>query len=262
MSEPQTETSTPEETPVEQPAVQETPEPTPDVPAPDETPTETPQEAPEPATEDEPDETPDDPDEPPETPSAPQASEKELEKASRSLERSVATYHEAVKRYLSVTGEKLFRDPVSNDKFPGYFYNPDDVPLDEGQQIAMRHLLGMQLMPTLRKDPLSHRCDTCDGHGSVDTDSQVDGERFVICPICEGHGFNGERLERIKRAGHSQAAVPQAVADSPGLYAAPVDTWGTPLGHPGFGTPPDKWLAQWFDVPGAAHSHATVNSGV
>jgi hypothetical protein len=260
MTEPAPVEAPPTEVTPANPEPETSPDTTPVEPAPAETPAGTPQEAPEPATEDEPAGEPEE-GEPvePELPAG-SVSEKELEKASRSLERSVQTYTSAVERYLAITQEKVWRDPLSDDKFPGYFYSPDDVPLDESQQAALRLLLGMELLPNLKADPLSHRCDTCDGRGQTDTTSQVQGERYVTCPVCDGHGFVGERLERMKRAGHSVAATSTTATVEPGLYAPPMDTWGTPLGHPGFGTPPDKWLVEWFDVPGAAHSHVTTNS--
>jgi len=211
-------------------------------------------------------ETPDEPEEPeapeePEQPSQPAPPTPEaLEKADKSLERSVSTYVGAIGRYQEATGQELFRTGVDLPGIPGFIFDPRQVPLNEEQVTAARMLGGLEVSPPLEADPLSQECTTCKGWGRLRVPTHVPENEIAKCDTCDGYGFTGPRLAQIKA---SAVPVGPAVASTTAttqLAEPPRDQWGTPLGHPGFGQPPDKWPLEWHNIPTGLEAHVNTTN--
>lgn len=170
-----------------------------------------------------------------------------LVKAEKRFEGAVLRYLTQVSEYAAATGQEFFRTGVDLSYIPGFIFDPRKVPLDEEQMTGARVLAGLEIEPTFNPDPLSEECRTCGGEGRCATPSKVKGERIVECPTCMGHGFTGERLSVMLKSGVPvQRDTLEPAADGP-PPPAPLDAWGTPLGHPGFGQNPGQWPAEWHD---------------
>lgn len=170
-----------------------------------------------------------------------------LAKADKRFEGAVTRYLGQVAEYQQATGQEFFRTGVDLPGMPGFIFDPRQVPLNEDQMMGARVLAGMELEPVLLPDPLSEECGTCGGEGSCATPSKVKGEKVVKCPTCEGHGFTGERLTRMLRSGVTTTMESTGASGNGALAPPPLDMFGTPLGHPGFGQNPAQWPAEWHD---------------
>ncbi len=208
-----------------------------------------------------PDETPPPPD--PELPAEPEQpavpTPEQLAKADRKFEGAVRRYVQAVETYQEETGQEFFRTGVDLPGMPGFIFDPRQVPLSEEQTTAARMLAGMEVNPPLEDDPLSAQCSTCRGWGNVKTGSLVQGEEIAKCDTCQGHGFVGDRLNRILTSGNKRGGLAVTQYEAAPTGEVPRDQWGTPLGHPGYGQAPDRWPLEWHNIPGAPAAMNATN---
>ena len=62
---------------------------------------------------------------------------------------------------------------------------------------TVRAFMGDSAPRELRRDPKTDTCQVCEGEGSLDTGSKVEGQAELPCWNCNGMGWTGERSPSV-----------------------------------------------------------------
>jgi hypothetical protein len=124
-------------------------------------------------------------------PEQPQAmSEKDIEAAFRKLDREADRHRKRVSEIMGDEFGVLLACPLCDAVNPGYVLPTPDVP----QRFpAVREFMGDSQPRELKHDQNISRCQVCDGWGTVESGSRVQGQTELACTECGGKGWLGQR---------------------------------------------------------------------
>lgn len=165
-------------------------------------------------------------------------SEKEIEKRFASIEKRATTWRNTVSDVLGELAQDLEPCPRCLPFAPGFILPASIQPLEDEQKLAVKLSIGELAPPDLRQDAEAMRCERCDGYGDVLTGSRKESQKMAKCLNCDGRGWIGPRLDKVRQ--HQPAAV---AIDNGDAHAAPepppaTDPWGRFPDDPLYGVMP------------------------
>lgn len=174
----------------------------------------------------------------PETVPAPEVEDKMIERVTASLEKEAARHEKRIAEIMGDEAGMLERCVRCWDKTPGFHFPHTIVPVVGPQLEALYESIGLNAPVTLKAAEDATQCSKCGGYGKVNTGSLVASQREVKCYECDGRGWVGALLGKIRNAGDTALAV---VADTNGHVDEPApdtDPWGRHKTDPNYGRMP------------------------
>lgn len=196
---------------------------------------ETPQEPPTPGTAPEPPEQPDGPEQPVQEPQA-SLSPEQIEARMKAWERERDRHF----RELEKRDDYRYAASAVCPLCEGYGMILPELPEPENtaRRVAVSMALGGDGEPEYREAPDREQCPDCDGWGEVLTGSRRRENQTGQCFRCNGTGFISKQGEIKPLFTPAPAPAPAQPFGNGTPAAPPTDSWGRPIGHPHFGTPP------------------------
>lgn len=155
-------------------------------------------------------------------------SEAELEEKRRKLASSATTWRNRVSAVLGEEAQFLVPCELCEPDIPGFHFPAEVmVPADE-THARLLDVLRSPAAPEYKAAVDVHRCDKCDGWGSVKTGSQKAGQDVKACSECMGFGFYpppGGQYAATGAASTGAGFVPSP--DGP-MVVEDADPWGSP----------------------------------
>jgi hypothetical protein len=173
------------------------------------------------------DETPTEPEPEPEA-VAPGPTPEQMEKFYKGVETRRTTFNNWVSAQLGDSYLDLSPCPLCSDSIPGLIFPPDWITPGSDQQARLLEVLKTPSAPEYRQAPHARRCGTCDGWGSVLSGSRIAGKDRVMCPTCQGNGYQGEGAQPPSAASGNGVVAFEPAADQTPLASGDADIWGSP----------------------------------
>src|SRR5207244_8561174 len=109
---------------------------------------------------------------------------------------------------------------------PGFILPANLAPLGDDQKLAVKLSIGELAPLELKQDPDSFRCEPCDGNGDVLTGSRKESEKRAKCLNCDGRGWIGPRLDKIRQRPPAEPIAVNGDAHADPEPAPTTDPWG------------------------------------
>lgn len=137
-------------------------------------------------------------------------SDKEMEKIGKQLDKLREHVASRVGLILGDDATSAIMCPMCAGLAPGWLWHPEAAPLEDGQVMAIRALLGMPTPANYKQAPGIGPCPACDAMGVVLTGSKVPGYETMDCPQCTRRGWVGvsNQPQPVTQQGNGTTSTP------------------------------------------------------